>query len=479
MKELSMKFLSSASVAIIILTVSACSYKHDHKQKHQSFSDRRDPKENTIAASGMLGSKKSKKVSVDYSSSNTPAPASQQPVASAEVTQQSPDTKAPAESGSFFERLMGIGSNKAEKQSSAEHVNYAYNNADFTRMPQENGFEIARINGDEFTSQGSRQGKSYFDIAEPIAPAPVHDVKVSTLAAINISSSLINDANAADEPAKLPALPQPIVANENKAMPSLPALDLPSAGGSPVAPVNKDVKAAPVVATTDAGAHNQAPVKPMPPVPAMPQSLDMDTKALATQPPSVNTPQQPPMVKIPELPSNEQMKKEISNQPMPQLNAVPAQPQVPTIAVQPPQVPVTPQVHEQVKAVTAQPTPKPVEQKAPVPVHVVQPPLGHPTVHTPEHKNPESATHVHTQEHKTPESVNHTQVENKPAVETKAENAAPAKPKKIKRPVKKAAPLKAEPDPVDFNSIQTLDNSVIVNENGHYVTKKFLGSTNN
>jgi hypothetical protein len=459
MKELSMKFLSSASVAIIILTVSACSYKHDHKQKHQSFSDRRDPKENTIAASGMLGSKKSKKVSVDYSSSNTPAPASQQPVASAEVTQQSPDTKAPAESGSFFERLMGIGSNKAEKQSSAEHVNYAYNNADFTRMPQENGFEIARINGDEFTSQGSRQGKSYFDIAEPIAPAPVHDVKVSTLAAINISSSLINDANAADEPAKLPALPQPIVANENKAMPSLPALDLPSAGGSPAAQVNKDVKAAPVVATTDGGAHNQAPVKPMPPVPAMPQSLDMDTKALATQPPSVNTPQQPTMVKIPELPSNEQMKKEISNQPMPQLNAVPAQPQVPVI----------PQVHEQVKAVTAQPThqptPQPVEQKASVPVHVVQPPLGHPTVHTPEHK--------------TPESVTHTQVENKPAVETKAENAAPAKPKKIKRPVKKAAPLKAEPDPVDFNSIQTLDNSVIVNENGHYVTKKFLGSTNN
>lgn len=456
MKELSLKFLSSASIAIMILTISSCSYKSDHPQKNQSFSERRDPKENSLALSGMLGSKKNQKVKVDYSNSN-PTSQSTSTAPQTSSDKQSSD-KAPASESSFFQRLFNIGKSSNEQQSKADTMNFAYN-VKLTRKPIENDFELARSASDQFSAQGSSQANSHFDMAEPVSSAPIQNVKESKLNTINVSSAIINNAHA-EEPAKMPALPQPVT-SEKPAAPKLPELDLPTTSAVSAANTNP----APVVEQ-----NKQAPAKEVVPVPAMPQNLNMDNKDVSKQlSPTTNAPQ-PPMVKVPELPADKQMKEETKSQPAPQLNTVPAVPANP-------QMPVTTNVQPTTTATPDQPA-----------GHVVQPHVGHPIVQQSE--QPASSTYSSQPvqpaqpsntnvEHKAPEPHLQQNLENHQVItdaNPKAENAEiKVKKKKVKKAIKKPAAVKPEPNPVDFESIKTLDNSQIVNDKGHYIATKFLG----
>lgn len=422
MTSLRAKFLCSASIAVVLLTLSNCSGKPNHPQKSESFVDRRNPQENSKASSGALGSAATKnKVVVNY---NDPVKLGK---VSVEKEVESPEDR------SFLERMFGATARedeKADQQSSIEGFKVA--SLSGRRLPAEQSNPILAYSNDKQIAQGSSDSQSYFDKAEPIKSALIYPVVEVPLN----SASIISSANAAEND-KMPALPEATGLNS-----SVPA-----------------------------------PVTVTPP-------MQGDQKAA-------------PMVNVPSIPSNEQMKKQVSAQQKPQLadvpNSVPPASLIPTqapevvrtpMSVQTPSTPSAPfaapsipsQMPAYVPAASLMPNHAPVTpHHAPTAPSVVTPmpsnmqaapvvpnPLVDPLQHAP--AQPTMPTHV---EH------NNVGINQQPVIAIKkVVKKKPVAKKTVRKVVKKKAAA------ANYDDIVILDNSLLVEENGRVVTKKFLNPRN-
>jgi hypothetical protein len=435
------KFLSSASIAVVLLSLNSCSTnKPDHPQKMESFSERRNPQENSKASSGALGSDVKKKVKVDYE----PTKANNTNVV------DTPEVAKPKVNKSFMNRLMGVvgrEDEKSDEQSSLEGIKVA--SIIVKRNPSEQSEPLITHVNNMQIAQGSKSSQSYFDIAEPIKSAPVYPIIEEKLSNLNI----INTANA-NETDKLPPAPQaPLLNNgvplvNNNATPSaLPNAPMPL-NAPQMMPTQQQQNGAPIMHAPVVSAPTMPTPVPAPVVsaPVMPTPMHQNTV---------------PLTNVPTIPSNDHLKGQVNAQPTPQLSTVANM--------------HAPMMKEQAPAHMPAPIAKPITSEHQNASVLAPMNAGHdnnaqhePAVNAPQANNPEA----------------HHETMIAPVTKTeelKAEKVVEKGPKP-KKHSKKAAKKKPAPkhdySPADFEKVIILDHSELVEENGHYTTKKFLTAPN-
>ncbi len=356
------KYLSSVALIAMTFGFTACSaMKPDHPQVRESFSERRAPRDNMLAASGAFGDKKEKTsafqpITPTSVVENSAAPITQavsqvtfsQPVSTGVAEPQSSLGNSSAGDTGFFSRFV-------DKISSSFKTS---SNDVIKRQPKASAYAMNANYSD--VEQGSKMGYSFYDLADEILPSnPVHRIVHQEIPSLTSEKSLVKNTEfgyisspnrivlaQADTMPVLPVVPSAapvppaVESNKNVApAPSQPAA--PQSVPPVVAPSTATASVDSKSATTNA-TQTSMPAAPVVQPPAMPTVTETKVVPQAPEMPSTNpapaapavtapvvqeaTPSKP-LTDVPATPSMSDLKEKTQQQPEPQIKDTPKVPE--------------------------------------------------------------------------------------------------------------------------------------------------------
>ncbi len=346
------KYLSSVALIAMTFGFTACAaMKPDHPQVRESFSERRSPRDNMLAASGAFGEKKEKTSAfqpitptsvIENTSASVNQAVSQvtfsQPVSTGVTEQKSSSGSSSTGDTGFFSRFV-------DKISSSFKTS---SNDAVKRQPKSSAYAMNANYSD--VEQGSKMGYSFYELADEILPSnPVHKVVHQEIPSLASEKSLvkntefgyISNANRVDlAQASTPTIPTvpsttpvPPVIESNKNIAPVPS--------QPAAPQSIPPVVVPSTATAsvDSKAAPAAPVVQTPATPVItetkvvPQAPEMPSTNPTTAAPAVKAPvvqeaaPSKPLTDVPATPSMSDLKEKTQQQPEPELKDTPKVPE--------------------------------------------------------------------------------------------------------------------------------------------------------
>lgn len=343
------KYLSSVALIAMTFGFTACAaMKPDHPQVRESFSERRSPRDNMLAASGAFGEKKEKTSAfqpitptsvIENNSASVSQAVSQvtfsQPVSTGVTEQKSSSGSSSTGDTGFFSRFV-------DKISSSFKTSL---NDAMKRQPKSSAYAMNANYSD--VEQGSKMGYSFYELADEILPSnPVHKVVHQEIPSLVSEKSLvkntefgyISNANRvhlaqASTPTVPSTTPVPPVIESNKNIAPTPNLPKAPQSTPPVivpstATAAIDSKAAPAAPAVQAPA---TPVitetKVVPQAPEMPSTNPTPAAPAVTAPVVQEAAPSKPLTDVPATPSMSDLKEKTQQQPEPQLKDTPKVPE--------------------------------------------------------------------------------------------------------------------------------------------------------